>query len=166
MATSPILDPGAERLSRSAPRPALPGLLRLDPILLLAAIGLGVCSVVAIDATTEAQLAGRQAVFFTFGLVVAVLASQVDYSRLRELKYGIYGLMMTLILAVIVLGGVTRGSRRAIQAGPIELQTSELGKVLLILAISAFIVDRSRRLNERDTTARAMLMMLVPAAVV
>jgi rod shape determining protein RodA len=166
MATSPILDPGAERSRRSPQRPALPGLLRLDPILLLAAIGLGACSVAAIDATTEAHLASRQAVFFAAGLVVLLLVSQIDYSRLRELKYGIYGLMMTLILAVIVLGGVTRGSRRAIQAGPIELQTSELGKVLLCLALAAFVVDRSRRLHERDTTARAMLMMLVPAALV
>ena len=95
-----------------------------------------------------------------------LLVSQIDYSRLRELKYGIYGLMIALIVAVIGLGGVTRGSRRAIDIGPIELQTSEIGKVLLCLALAAFLVDRSRRLNDRDTTARAMLMTLFPAALV
>ncbi|HEV3000391.1 MAG TPA: rod shape-determining protein RodA [Solirubrobacteraceae bacterium] len=166
MAGSPIVDPGAERLSRSGPRIAPPGLLRLDPILLLAVLGLGACSLVAIDATTEATLASRQGAFFGIGLAVALLVSQVDYSRLRELKYGVYGLMVALILAVIALGGVTRGSRRAIDAGPVELQTSELGKVLLCLALAAFLVDRSRRLNERDTTARAMLMALFPTALV
>jgi rod shape determining protein RodA len=166
MAGSPIVDPGAERLSRSAPRVPAPGLLRLDPILLLAVLGLGACSLMAIDATTKASLASRQGVFFGIGLVVMLLVSQVDYSRLRELKYGVYGLMIALIVAVIGFGGVTRGSRRAIDAGPIELQTSELGKVLLCLALAAFVVDRSRRLHERDTTARAMLMMLFPAALV
>jgi rod shape determining protein RodA len=167
MATSPILDPGAERLGRrSAPRAAAPGLLSLDPVLLLAVLGLAACSLVTIDATTNAELVGRQGVFFVIGLVVTLLVSQVDYSRLRELKYGVYGLMITLIVAVIALGGVTRGSRRAIDVGPIELQTSELGKVLLCLALAAFLVDRSRRLNERDTTARAMLMTLFPAALV
>ncbi len=166
MATSPILDPGAERLGRSAPRMPAPGLLRIDPILLLATIGLGACSLLAIDATTKASLVSKQGVFFAVGLVVLLLVSQVDYSRLRELKYGVYGLMIALIVAVIGLGGVTRGSRRAIDIGPVELQTSELGKVLLCLALAAFLVDRSRRLGERDTTSRAMLMALFPAALV
>ncbi len=38
--------------------------------------------------------------------------------------------------------------------------------VLLILALSAFIVDRARRLGERETTARVMLAALVPAMLV
>ena len=52
--------------------------------------------------------------------------------------------MLALILAVLALGGVTRGSRRAIQLGFAELQTSELGKVLLALVLAAFLVDRAR----------------------
>jgi rod shape determining protein RodA len=74
--------------------------------------------------------------------------------------------MITLIVAVVLLGGVTRGSRRAIQLGFAELQTSELGKVLLCLALAAFLVDRSRQLRDRETTARVMLMALFPAALV
>ena len=35
--------------------------------------------------------------------------------------------------------------------------------MLLILALSAFVVDRARRLRERDTTVRVMLAALVPA---
>jgi rod shape determining protein RodA len=35
--------------------------------------------------------------------------------------------------------------------------------VLLILSLSAFVVDRARRLRERDTTVRVMLAALVPA---
>ena len=166
MATSPILDPGAERLGRSAPRLPAPGVFRLDPILLLAVIGLGVCSIVAIDATTQASLASRQGVYFAGGLVLVLLVSQIDYSRLRELKYGVYGFMIASIVAVLALGSVTRGSRRSIELGFMQLQTSELGKVLLCLALAAFLVDRSRRLGERDTTARAMLLTLFPAALV
>ena len=47
-----------------------------------------------------------------------------------------------------------------------SFQASELGKVLLVLALSAFVVDRIRRLDDRDTTARVMLAALVPAALV
>jgi rod shape determining protein RodA len=74
--------------------------------------------------------------------------------------------MIGLILAVLVLGGVTRGSRRALQFGFAELQASEFGKVLLALVLASFLVDRARQLRDRDTTARAMLLALVPTAMV
>jgi rod shape determining protein RodA len=65
-----------------------------------------------------------------------------------------------------VVGFSARGSKRAIQFGFINLQSSELGKLLLILALSAFMVDRMRRINERETTSRIMLLALVPAILV
>jgi rod shape determining protein RodA len=162
MATSPIVDPTERRaagLSRA-------GLLRIDPVLLLAVIGLGACSVMAIGETRFSGLVTRQALFFGMGLVVALVMSQIDYSRLRELKWALYGLMLTLILAVLALGGVTRGSRRALQFGFAELQASEFGKVMLCLVLAAFLVDRSRQIRDRQTTARAMLLALVPTALV
>ena len=168
MATTPIHDP--DELAQSArPRRQREGrglLLGIDPILLLAVIGLGVCSVTAINGTTEAQLASRQGAYFAIGLVLLLVASQVDYSRLREIKYGVYGLMLGLICAVLALGSVARGSRRAIDLGFFQLQTSELGKLLLCVALSAFVVDRSRRLGARETTARSMLLALIPAGLV
>ena len=164
MATSPILDPTDQR--GAVPRRSATGLLRLDPILLVAVIGLGICSITAIGETRFASLVTRQGVFFGMGIVLILVLSQVDYSRLRELKWGIYGLMLALILAVLALGGVTRGSRRAIQFGFAELQASEFGKVLLCLALAAFLVDRSRQIRDRETTARAMLLALVPATLV
>jgi rod shape determining protein RodA len=46
------------------------------------------------------------------------------------------------------------------------VQSSEFGKALLIASLAAFAVDRSRRLNERRTTARIMLLALIPALIV
>ena len=54
-------------------------------------------------------------------------------------------------------GSPTRGSRRAIDVGFFSFQASELGKVLLIVSLSAFVVDRSRSLHSRDTTVRVLL---------
>jgi rod shape determining protein RodA len=164
MATSPIVDPTDQR-QRSAPLPRA-GLLRIDPVLLLAVVGLGICSILAIGETRFDGLVTRQGLFFGVGLLIALVISQIDYSRLRELKWGLYGLMITLILAVLILGGVTRGSRRALQFGFAELQASEFGKVLLALVLAGFLVDRARTLRDRDTTARAMLLALVPTALV
>ena len=159
-------EPGASRL---------PAGLRLpfDPLLALAAIGLMAASLVTLNASTSKDVPGdphyyttRQGVFFAVGTLLAIVLSRIDYSRFRELKYGIYGLMMGGLLLVAVFGGVTRGSRRAIQLPFFEVQASELGKVLLIVALAGFVVDRSRRLGERDTTARLVLVGMIPATFV
>jgi rod shape determining protein RodA len=162
MAGSPILDPTDQR---AAPSPRT-GLLRIDPILFLAVIGLGICSLMAISETRFDGLVSRQGLYFGVGLAAAIVISQIDYSRLRELKWALYGLMLTLIFAVLALGGVTRGSRRALQLGFAELQASEFGKVLLCLVLAGFLVDRARTLRDRETTARAMLLALFPTALV
>lgn len=161
-------------MNEPATRPAFAGLrLPFDPLLAIAALGLLVASLVTLHESTGDVVAGdpnyyvkRQAIYFTVGAVVAILLSRVDYSRLRELKYGIYGMLMAGIFMVAVFGGVTRGSRRAIQLPFFEVQASELGKVLLVAALAGFVVDRSRRLGERETTARLVLVALVPAALV
>jgi rod shape determining protein RodA len=150
----------------------LPAGLRLpfDPLLAVATIGLMAASLVTLNASTSKDVPGdphyyvtRQGVFFAVGTLIAIVLSRIDYSRLRELKYGIYGLMMAGIFLVAVFGGVTRGSRRAIQLPFFEVQASELGKVLLIAALAGFVVDRSRRLGERDTTARLVIVGMIPA---
>ena len=147
--------------------------LPFDPLLALATAGLVAASLVTLHASTRNDFPGdpnyyvtRQGVFSAIGVILAIVLSRVDYSRLRELKYGVYGLMMFALLAVTVFGGNTRGSRRAIQTPFFEIQASELGKVLLAVALAAFVVDRARRLGERDTTARIVLVAMVPATVV
>ena len=95
-----------------------------------------------------------------------LVLSRIDYARLRQFKNGIYALLILSILAVFGLGHSANGAQRAISLPFFSFQASELGKVLLILALSAFVVDRARRLRERDTTVRVMLAALVPAMLV
>jgi rod shape determining protein RodA len=147
--------------------------LPFDPILLLAVLGLCAASLVTIGGATADDIPGdphyyvnRQAVYFVVGAVLAVVLARVDYSRLRGAKYVVYGLLIASILAVSALGSVARGSRRAIDLGFFSFQASELGKVLLVVALAAFVVDRPRALHNRDTTVRVMLLTLIPAAMV
>jgi rod shape determining protein RodA len=153
-----------------APRPRV--WLRMDPVLLLAALGLAACSLVmlkgegpSLDSANHMYFVQRQAIYFGIGLLVALVLAHVDYSRLREYKYGLYGVMIALNLVVLGMPKV-QGAARWIPLPFFELQPSEFGKVLLIVALSAFAVDRSRRLHERRTTARIMLLAIIPAMLV
>src|ERR671932_504484 len=98
-----------------------------------------------------------QLAYGVVGVVVMLLVSRFDYSRIREWKAGLYVFMIASILFVFMVGGATRGSKRWIDFPFFKFQPSELGKVLLILALSGFVVDRVRRLHDRDTTSRVML---------
>jgi rod shape determining protein RodA len=144
--------------------------LPLDPVLTLAVIGLSICSFVTLGAATRNLVRGdpryyvdRQAIYLIVGFVMMLALSRIDYALLRRIKNGIYVALLLSILAVLALGHSARGSQRAINFPLFSFQASELGKVLLIVALSAFVVDRSRYLRERDTTARVMIAALIPA---
>lgn len=143
-------------------------LLLIDPLLLLAALGLVACSLVTLKVATRASglhYVDRQAIYAGMGLVAAVLLAQIDYTRLREYKYVLYGVM--IVLNVVVLGmPAIQNAHRWIPLPFFQVQSSEFGKVLLVVSLSAFLVDRARRLHERRTTARIMLLALVPAMIV
>ena len=147
--------------------------LPFDAVLLIAALGLCVCSLLTIGGATRTDIAGqphfyvvRQGIYFGVGLGLAAVLSRLDYSRLRAAKWPLYAFIIGSIVAVSAVGSVARGSRRAIQFPFFSFQASELAKILLVAALAAFLTDRARGLGNRDTTARTLLLALIPAALV
>jgi rod shape determining protein RodA len=141
-----------------------------DPLLALATLGLAVCSLVVLAAATKDDIPGsphyyveRQGAYFLVGLVLMAALIRFDYSRLRELRLGLYVALIGSILLVLMLGSVSRGSQRAISLPFFSFQASELGKVFLIASLAGFMVGRSRRMSDRQTTAQVMLLALIPA---
>ena len=150
-----------------------PRFVRIDVLLLVAVLGLVACSLYTIATATQDDIAGspyyfviRQAAYCAVGFGLMLLLSRFDYSRLREWRAGLYGVMIAGILLVYALGSVSRGSKRAVELPFFQLQTSELAKILLIVTLAAFVVDRMRQLQDKETTSRVMLLALFPAMLV
>ena len=149
------------------------GFLRMDPLTALAGVGLILCSIVALAATTKGLTDGdpyyyaiRQSIYAVVGIALMFALARVDYSRFRELRVGIYTAMIFAIVAVLVLGVATAGARRWIELPFFRFQPSELGKLLLVLALAGFAIDRARRQTEWQRTARLLLLGFVPALIV
>jgi rod shape determining protein RodA len=83
--------------------------------------------------------------------------SRIDYSRLRELRYPIYGVLIGSIVLVLGSRRATRGAKRWIELPFFNFQPSELGKVLLVLALGG-LRRGPHALDGRQTTARVMLL--------
>ncbi|MGI8460894.1 MAG: rod shape-determining protein RodA [Solirubrobacterales bacterium] len=140
---------------------------------MIAAIALIAFSVFTLATTTQGDVPGepyyyaiRQAIYGVVGITLMLALARIDYSRFRELRVGIYTFIILSIVAVFVLGNATRGSNRWIELPFFTFQPSELAKLLLMLALAGFVIDRVRRTSERQRTARLLLLGLVPAALV
>ena|SRR5215207_7169460 len=158
------------------PRPGLierAGFARLDPVLFVAGLALIGYSIYTLGVATRHDVPGdpyfyvvRQSIYAVVGIALMLAVARVDYSRFRELRVGIYTGMAGLIVLVLALGTAARGSRRWIELPFFTFQPSELGKVLLIVALAAFAIDTARRSSERRRTVRLLLLGTCPALLV
>ena len=149
------------------------GLANMDWPLAFAAIGLVAFSVFTLAQATSHDVPGspnyfvnRQALYGLLGIVGMLVLTRIDYSRFRELRVGIYTFLCASITLVFFFGFAARGSRRAFELPFFSFQPSELGKLLLILALAGFVIDGARRGSEVQRTVRYLCLGLAPAALV
>jgi rod shape determining protein RodA len=149
------------------------GLAYVDWTLALAAVALVAFSAFTLGQATQHDVPGnphyyldRQIAYGVLGVVGMLLLTRIDYSRFRELRVGIYTFLCVSIALVFVFGFAARGSRRAFELPFFSFQPSELGKVLLILALAGFIIDGARRGSARQRTLRYLCLGFFPAALV
>lgn len=145
----------------------------MDGPLMAASVGLIAFSIFTLFEATQNDVPGsplffvvRQSLYGVVGIVLMLAAARIDYSRFREIRVGVYSIMLGSICLVLLTGAAARGSRRWIELPYFRLQPSELAKLLLILALSAFVVDRLRRGSDFRQTLRLCAVGLVPAGIV
>ncbi len=149
------------------------GLPYMDAALGLAAVGLVAFSIFTLGQATLHDVPGsphyfvdRQVTYAVLGLLGMYLLARLDYSRFRELRVGIYTFLCASVSLVFVFGVAARGSRRSFELPFFSFQPSELGKVLLVLALAGFVIDGARRGSARQRTVRYLCLGLAPAALV
>jgi rod shape determining protein RodA len=149
------------------------GLAHMDWPLTIAAVALIAFSLLTLGQATQNDVPGspnyfleRQAIYGLLGIVGMLLLTRIDYSRFRELRVGIYTFLCASVSLVFVFGFAARGSRRAFELPFFSFQPSELGKLLLVLALAGFVIDGARRGSEVQRTVRYLCLGLAPAALV
>jgi rod shape determining protein RodA len=148
-------------------------LRHVDYLLLLATGGLLAYGLWVLESVTRNDVAGdpdyylfRQLIYVVVGVVLLAAATVVDPNAYRRVRWPLYGVAIVLLVAVFVFAEEVRGSRRWIQLGFFNFQPSELGKLVLVVVLAAFVADRRHRLAEWGTTVgvigiAAPLMILV-----
>ncbi|WP_208028195.1 rod shape-determining protein RodA [Rhabdothermincola sediminis] len=82
----------------------------------------------------------RQALFVTIGAAVMVVVTLVDYRRLRDWAWTLYGAMMLGLLGVLSpLGQQSKGAQAWFGFGAFQVQPAEFAKAVLILTLAAVL---------------------------
>ena len=141
---------------------------RLDWILIGSVAALVTYGLWAIADITRHDVTGDSHYFLTrqivyasigvLGLVAAVLIPPDVYRTRWRLIFG----GTCFLIAIVLLTGPIRGSKRWLDVGFFRFQPSEFGKVLFVLALAGFLAERSRRLNDPRTTLSAVGLGLIP----
>ncbi|MBA2363716.1 MAG: rod shape-determining protein RodA [Chloroflexia bacterium] len=86
----------------------------------------------------------KQLIYGGVGLILMGILASIDYRFLANWTWVMYVVMLGLLALIFVIGRETFGSTRWIDIGPVALQPSELGKLVMVLVLAKFLADRPR----------------------
>lgn len=88
-----------------------------------------------------------QGTYMGLGLLAMIVVASIDYRNFEGLAIPAYLTVLALLFATDVAGKVVNGSRRWLPLGPVNLQTSDLAKLGVIL-----ILARTLHTHRRETS--------------
>ena len=158
-------------VTRSNVKPGKAGatgyLTALDPLLLLTAVALVAFGILAVYvAGTENQEANAisQALGAFVGLAGAIPLALIDYRIWQRYLYYIYGGVVFMLLAVLLIGAVRGGAQRWIDIGPVQVQPSEFAKLMVVVALAGYLVQKP--IHETKNFLKALAFLAIPAGLV
>ena len=80
----------------------------------------------------------KQFYWLLVGMFIALTACTVDYHILEDFSYWLYGILVVLLVAVLVLGRRSMGATRWLNLGLFNVQPSELMKIVIIITFARF----------------------------
>jgi rod shape determining protein RodA len=142
-----------------------------DWLLLAAAVGLSLISVVEIYSSTMAQptenFALRQAAWVCVGIVLTFIVAAIDYHLIAEHIPWLYILAIGALLYTLALGHRVSGSKSWVNLGPVAFQPSELIKMVVVVALARYFYElRSSRYMTFMQIGKACMIGFVPVGLV
>jgi rod shape determining protein RodA len=137
----------------------------LDWWLLFAAAGLTFIGLLAIFSagTGVAQVnLKKQVMNIVLGIVPMGIFGLVHPRIWSRFMPVIYGANLLCLMAVLVLGKSSKGAERWINLGPLQLQPSEVCKILIVITLATFYAYRQDRIKELSTFLLGMVHVFVP----
>lgn len=144
----------------------------LDYWLIIAVCLLSLFGIISIASATRINLGAsateviKQAVFSLIGIVLMLVAVNVDYEYFAQFFIPIYILNLLLLLAVLLFGTNFNNATRWISIGPLTIQPSEFAKVIMIFCLARLISLKQRSISEIPMLALLCAFVAVPIVLI
>lgn len=104
----------------------------------------------------------RQAQFAILGLVIMLFVAAIDYRILTSAHWYIYGVLLTLLGLVLIIGETRNNVAGWIPLGLISFQPAELGRIILAITLGQFIAHRQKEIGRLRTLITSLIYMGAP----
>ncbi|MCM8771156.1 MAG: rod shape-determining protein RodA [Candidatus Omnitrophica bacterium] len=118
--------------------------------ILLVALVIALIGILTIYSTTysredssERIICRRQIIWLLVGILFYILFSNLSYRKLRDWAPAIYFITLVLLFLVLILGRATMGAQRWLKIIWINIQPSELAKLVVIILLARYYSHRS-----------------------
>src|SRR5918994_6065555 len=105
-------------------------------------------------------------IWAAIGLTLFFVAASVDYHWLRTLALPIYLVVLALLALTMLVGTNLFGAQMSVTVAGLDFQFSEVGKVLMIAVLGAYLAGRGNRIGHLSTILIAGAIMAVPTFLV
>ncbi len=109
---------------------------------------------------------GKQFLFICISAFIAIFWLFLDYKVFNLFSYGVYGVLVGLVISVFVLGKEVAGNKNWIPIGSFNLQPAEFAKYGVSLALAKFLGTPDARLKDKMTMRIALAIFLLPMALI
>ena len=136
-------------------------------LLLCAVAGVGYVALYSAGGGAAEPYAGRHAIRFGFGVVLMLSIAMIDIRVIARFAWlGWLGGVGLLVL-VLLHGNIGKGAQRWIDIGPLQLQPSELMKIMLALTLAAWFHRASwERVGNPLFLIPPAIMVLIPVGLI
>lgn len=112
------------------------------------------------------QSYGRQLLWIGTAAVIATIILLIDERFFSTFGYLIYGVILFLLVAVLVMGAATKGATSWFAIGGFKIQPSEFSKFATNLALAKYLSTLNIRMSDLKTKITAAIIISIPAILI
>jgi rod shape determining protein RodA len=104
----------------------------------------------------------RGLLWFALGIVAFTIAAASDYRWLRSFSWLVYAVNIGLLVVTLAIGSGVGGSQRWVTVVGLQIQFSELSKILMVAVLAAYLAARADGIGRLSTLVGAALLAIPP----
>jgi len=108
----------------------------------------------------------RSIIWTGLSLAIYVAVTAINWRWIRTFAWPLYAANLALLIATLIFGEDSGGNSRAIAIFGITIQSSEIAKILTLVAIATVLTRESAREDDLSSTLYAVIVVAAPFALV